>query len=361
MLQQIILRSAPYSASLTDTQAGQHNNQGTHKEIVLEVKEGSIPPMRPNVPRAACAGDLYQLMEQSWSEFASDRPPFSRIKGFLKKIVGRGSDNIIDHLLERMEIYANNLEEQVAEKTRQFMEEKARSEELLSQLLPKVIAAALTRGEVVAPESYESVSIYFSDICGFTTICAVIPPLEVVTLLNSLYTLFDGIMEEYDVYKVETIGDAYMVASGLPIRNGRRHASEIANVSLRIRRDITSFPLPGKLHESLKVRIGIHSGPCVAGIVGHKMPRYCLFGDTVNVASRMESTGEPMKIQTSETLKDLLDKTGGFELQERGEIHVKGKGTMKTFWLMGSLDGNGTRLAAPAAESSITATRLETI
>ncbi|OQV13912.1 Atrial natriuretic peptide receptor 1 [Hypsibius exemplaris] len=346
--QQIILRSAPYSASIGDNQTGLYNNQGSHREIVLEVKEGGIPPMRPNVPRAACAADLYQLMEQCWAEFPSDRPSFLKIKDFAKKIVGKGSSNIVEHLLERMELYANNLEEQVAEKTRQFMEEKSRSEELLSQLLPKVIAAALTKGESVVPESYESVSIYFSDICGFTTICSTIPPLDVVLLLNNLYTLFDGILEEYDVYKVETIGDAYMVASGLPIRNGRRHATEIACVSLRIRQDIKTFPVPNNVNDNLKVRIGIHSGSCVAGIVGHKMPRYCLFGDTVNVASRMESTGEPMKIQTSENIKDLLDKIGGFVLEERGEIQVKGKGTMKTYWLLSQCESDGCAVSKSA-------------
>lgn len=126
----------------------------------------------------------------------------------------------MDDLLRRMETYANNLESLVEEKTEQLNMEKRRTEELLYQVLPRPVATQLMAGEMVQPEQFESVTIYFSDIVGFTSLCAQSKPIEVVDFLNELYSTFDRIIGFYDVYKVETIGDSYMVVSGLPERNG---------------------------------------------------------------------------------------------------------------------------------------------
>ncbi|KAJ4430762.1 hypothetical protein ANN_19353 [Periplaneta americana] len=150
----------------------------------------------------------------------------------------------------------------------------------------------------VPAEYYASVTVYFSDIVGFTEIAAISTPLEVVTFLNSIYKMFDARIECYDVYKVETIGDSYMVASGLPVKNGElkktgeKHVTEIATMALDLLAGSVVFKIPHRPNERLQIRSGVHTGPVVAGIVGTKMPRYCLFGDTVNTASRMESTGE---------------------------------------------------------------------
>jgi len=236
-----------------------------------------------------------------------------------------------------MELYANNLEELVEERTQDYHEEKKKCEKLLYQLLPQSVAAQLISGQPVVAETFDQVTIYFSDIVGFTAISAESTPMQVVQFLNDLYTCFDSIVENFDVYKVETIGDAYMVVSGLPIRNGNQHAREIARLALALLEAVHNFRIHHRPEDRLKLRIGLHTGACVAGVVGLKMPRYCLFGDTVNTASRMESNGEALKIHISETTKVALDEFGTFVTTRRGFVPMKGKGEMLTYWLEGEV------------------------
>uniref|UniRef100_A0A3Q2EHI6 guanylate cyclase n=1 Tax=Cyprinodon variegatus TaxID=28743 RepID=A0A3Q2EHI6_CYPVA len=251
-------------------------------------------------------------------------------------LVSRESrNNILDNLLSRMEQYANNLEELVEERTQAYHEEKRKAEALLYQIIPHSVAEQLKRGETVQAEAFDSVTIYFSDIVGFTALSAESTPMEVVTLLNDLYTCFDAIIDNFDVYKVETIGDAYMVVSGLPVRNGKLHGREIARMALALLGAVRTFKIRHRPEQQLKLRIGIHSGPVCAGVVGLKMPRYCLFGDTVNTSSRMESTGEALKIHVSAATRDVLMDLNCFQLELRGTIDIKGKGKMTTYWLLG--------------------------
>ncbi|EFP05819.1 hypothetical protein GCK72_018282 [Caenorhabditis remanei] len=198
------------------------------------------------------------------------------------------------------------------------------------------VAERLKLGQSVEPEAFESVTIFFSDVVGFTVLANKSTPLQVVNLLNDLYTTFDAIIEKNDSYKVETIGDAYLVVSGLPRRNGTEHVNNIANMSLELQDSLLSYKIPHLPQEKVQIRIGMHSGSCVAGVVGLTMPRYCLFGDTVNTASRMESNGKPGFIHLSSDAHELLTSLYKEYLTEsRGEVIIKGKGVMQTYWLLG--------------------------
>ncbi|XP_041377534.1 soluble guanylate cyclase gcy-35-like [Gigantopelta aegis] len=224
----------------------------------------------------------------------------------------------------------------LTERTHDLDLERKRSQTILFELLPVQVAQKLINRETIEPESYQSATVFFSDIVGFTVISSNSSPLQIVAMLNMLYKKFDDELEVFDVYKVETIGDAYMVVSGLPQRNGERHSAEIANLALNLRIIISGTSVPHIPDHKLQLRIGINTGPVVAGIVGTKMPRYCIFGDTVNVASRMESTSLPLYIQISQSTKDALDKHSGFVTEDRGSVEIKGKGLMNTYWLIGT-------------------------
>ncbi|XP_062586842.1 atrial natriuretic peptide receptor 1-like, partial [Saccostrea cucullata] len=326
-LQEIVVRGAPFEGS-----------DLTSSEIIEKVMgaPGTLGPFRPNVSEMDCSPEIRSLLQQCWSESPDDRPNLNDIFYSLKKMNVNQKGNIMDNLMRRMEQYANNLESIVTERTKAYIEEKRKAEDLLCRLLPPSVAKQLESGNCVDPETFEMVTIYFSDIVGFTTLASRSTPLEVVAMLNGLYTCFDTIINHFDVYKVETIGDAYMVVSGLPVRNGQRHAMEIANMSLSILKAVQEFKIKHIPEEKLMIRIGINSGPVVAGVVGIAMPRYCLFGDTVNTASRMESTSFAGKIQISDSSKQLLDQFGMYDVNCRGEIPIKGKGMMITYWLEGA-------------------------
>ncbi|KAM6187848.1 atrial natriuretic peptide receptor 2 [Sarcoramphus papa] len=326
IVQEVALRNGPFYIEGMDL---------SPKEIVQKVRNSQKPFFRPSIDIGVHSEELAVLMERCWAQEPAERPDFSQIKIFIRRFNKEGSTSILDNLLSRMEQYANNLEKLVEERTQAYLEEKRKAENLLYQILPHSVAEQLKRGETVRAEAFDSVTIYFSDIVGFTALSAESTPMQVVTLLNDLYTCFDAIIDNFDVYKVETIGDAYMVVSGLPVRNGKLHAREIVRMALALLEAVKTFKIRHRPNDQLRLRIGIHTGPVCAGVVGLKMPRYCLFGDTVNTASRMESNGQALKIHVSSTTKEVLDEFGCFELELRGDVEMKGKGKMRTYWLLG--------------------------
>ncbi|XP_071342809.1 atrial natriuretic peptide receptor 2-like [Trachinotus anak] len=282
-------------------------------------------------------GDYCELIKKCWSHNVTMRPTFEQVKKMLDKM-NPHKVSPVDMMMNLMEKYSKHLEAIVAERTQDLLQEKQKTDRLLYSMLPKPVADDLRQGRTAEAQSFSNATVYFSDIVGFTQLSGASTPHQVVDFLNQLYTTFDDIIDNYDVYKVETIGDAYMVVSGVPQENGINHAGEIASMALDLVSVCHNFKIPHKPNTQLKIRAGIHSGPVVAGVVGTKMPRYCLFGDTVNTASRMESTSEALKIQVSGATADLLHTLRGYVLTCRGTLNVKGKGEMTTWWLEAKRD-----------------------
>ncbi|XP_034438312.1 atrial natriuretic peptide receptor 2-like isoform X1 [Hippoglossus hippoglossus] len=277
-------------------------------------------------------GNYCELIKRCWSQNITLRPTFEHVRKMLDKM-NPHKVSPVDMMMNLMEKYSKHLEAIVAERTQDLLQEKQRTDQLLYSMLPKPVADDLRQGRTAEAQTFSNATVYFSDIVGFTQLSGSSTPYQVVDFLNQLYTTFDDIIDNYDVYKVETIGDAYMVVSGVPQENGINHAGEIASMALDLVSVCHNFKIPHKPDTQLKIRAGIHSGPVVAGVVGTKMPRYCLFGDTVNTASRMESTSEALKIQVSGATADLLHTLKGYVLTCRGTLDVKGKGEMTTWWL----------------------------
>lgn len=214
--------------------------------------------------------------------------------------------------------------------------EKARAEELLLNVLPASIAERLKRGQRPIADGFPRVSVLFADIVGFTKMSERVTPVELVDRLNRMFSSFDDLADKLKLEKIKTIGDAYMVAGGLHSHE-YDHAQTIAEMALGMQRRASQFGV--EFGEPLSIRIGIHTGPVVAGVIGKRKFIYDVWGDTVNTASRMESHGEPGMIHVTDETRALLKEM--YELESRGEISVKGKGIMRTWFLVGRLtDGN---------------------
>ncbi len=211
-----------------------------------------------------------------------------------------------------------------------YLRAEKTSESLLHNILPISIANRLKLKQKTIADGFKDCSVLFADIAGFTKFSEKIPPENLVDLLNRIFTEFDKLVDKYGLEKIKTIGDAYMVVAGLPEQR-EDHAEAIANFALDMNDMLTG--LANITGEILKLRIGINSGPVVAGVIGQKKFIYDLWGDTVNTASRMESHGVPGEIQVTKNTYELLKSKYNF--LERGKIEIKGKGQMQVYLLKG--------------------------
>jgi len=210
-------------------------------------------------------------------------------------------------------------------------QEQEKSENLLLNILPKEIAAILKNENRTIADHFDGASILFADMVNFTPMSASLPPAEMVNLLNEVFTYFDTLVEKYGVEKIRTIGDSYMVAAGVP-RPRPDHAQALARMALEMRDYVGQHTFCG--NHRVNFRIGINSGPVVAGVIGRKKFIYDLWGDAVNTASRMESHGAAGKIQITQATYELIK--DDFLCESRGAINVKGKGEMEVWHVIGA-------------------------
>uniref|UniRef100_A0A0K0EE46 Guanylate cyclase n=1 Tax=Strongyloides stercoralis TaxID=6248 RepID=A0A0K0EE46_STRER len=329
LLYEILHRQLPFNDQIIADELNE-NNKSIRNPLKPTIQDkGKIHP------------DLCALLLDCWNTNPEVRPSIKRVRLNTEHYL-KVKGSLVDQMMRVMEQYANNLEKTVQERTGMLEEANKKADKLLSQLLPGYVANELKMGRSVPPKNFEQASVLFSDIVGFTKLCGTSSPIEVVNMLNSIYTGFDDIINRFDAYKVETIGDAYLVVSGIPEENGTRHLANISDVALSMMEYLQTYRVPHKKNISIKIRLGLHTGPVAAGVVGVNAPRYCLFGDTVNTASRMESTGTPEQIQISCVMNEKLNKHyPEFDTTLRGTIQVKGKGDITTWYLEGK---NGKRV-----------------
>ncbi|HYK94677.1 MAG TPA: adenylate/guanylate cyclase domain-containing protein [Candidatus Dormibacteraeota bacterium] len=244
-------------------------------------------------------------------------------------------NRILQRKLHRLEANVQRMEEfQGTNSTilsgllRDLEVERARSHQLLLNVLPQRIIDRLNAGETLIADGHDDVTVLFSDIVGFTTISSATAPAELVAKLNELFSGFDAICDDVGVDKIKTVGDAYLAVGGLA-GDGRAGEIAVADAALRM----VKLAEERSARDGWRIRIGIHAGPIVAGVVGTSKFAYDVWGDTVNTASRLETTSEPGRIHLSADLARRLE--GPFDVERRGLVELKGKGATETFWLVG--------------------------
>lgn len=291
-------------------------------ELLLEVIMGVMSPdimKRPKMPDAT-PPMVASIMEECLLDNPEARPTFTEMDLRLKRLSAAN-----------VEPGDTNLSVQAQ---RNFKDKRA--ETLLYDIFPPYIADALRDGRKVEQEHHECVTIFFSDIVGFTTISQMLTPERVCNLLDRLYQRFDEISRKHDVFKIETIGDAYMAITNLVKDQTDNHVKILTKFSVDTIKAAqeTQIDLDDISKGFVEIRVGFHSGPVISDVVGSRLPKFGVFGDTVNTASRMESNSSPGCIHCSESSAKLLQvQAPEIDIESRGNIMIKGKGEMHTYWI----------------------------
>lgn len=250
-------------------------------------------------------------------------------------VLGKAIDSMATHLASAVDS-ARQKADEAEEQTRALIDERHHSDKLLHNILPAVIAQRLQNGEEMIAETFPEVTVLFADIVGFTELAAHLGPHEIVSMLNDVFGRFDELVDEYRLEKIKTIGDCYMVVGGVPERSAT-HCQQVAGFALAALKSFNEYA--ADFSQPLRIRMGMHTGTVVAGIVGKKKFSYDLWGDVVNIASRYESTSTPSKIHVSDSVRVRL--ADDFAFEDGGEVDLKGKGMMRSWFLVGQKDVAG--------------------
>jgi len=269
-------------------------------------------------------------LDSTFASYALPIPQRTREIFFLVNVCGTAS--ILYFVMRFFESQKERVMKALDETNRQVLLEQEKSDRLLLNILPKSIADRLKNNEGRIADSYESVTIMFADLVDFTRISAGMTPADLLELLNQVFSRFDQLAEKYSLEKIKTIGDAYMVVGGAPEPRDD-HAEAMANLALEMQAALAE--LSTRSGRNLMMRIGINTGPVIAGVIGNSKFSYDLWGDTVNLASRMEHYGLSNGIQVSAATYALLQ--AKFSFEPRGTIAVKGKGEVEAYMLTGKL------------------------
>ncbi|XP_055358012.1 atrial natriuretic peptide receptor 1-like [Paramacrobiotus metropolitanus] len=309
------------------------------EEIVDELKrpapsgDESYVAFRPTLTEEHADSTLVELAHRCWTQSPADRPSILQVKVMMKdlgKHLGFGEKgSILDTLLDQMEELMTNLQQIIEERSQTLLEQKTQSDELLGDIIPKVVAERLKRAEKILPETFESCTIMLVAIDNFARITADSTALQITEFLLDFHHFLEEHVARQGCLKVDFHDNVGTIVSGAPIRNGHIHGEQVVKAALGMLYTSLQFKIRHRPNEVLRITSGINSGPCVGGVVGHVLLRYCLFGETAQICTRMLETAEEMTVRCSAMTKELLSEH--FELQENGEVFVKGKGVIVCF------------------------------
>jgi class 3 adenylate cyclase len=292
--------------------------------LVATVAVASLTIYRRLVQPSRRLLDVAQNVAQGCYDVRSGLPSHDEIGQ-----LAQGFDRMVEKLTESL-AQARQAAAELEQRNLALAQERDHSERLLQNILPVLIADRLKKGEATIADTYPEVTVLFADIAGFTELTARNSPRQIVDMLNAIFGLFDQLAKDHHLEKIKTIGDCYMLVGGVPDRSPT-HCQQVADFAIAALAGLSDYA--SRLREPIQIRIGMHTGTVVAGIVGTQKFSFDLWGDVVNLASRLESTGVPGRIHVSDAVHGRLQDDYCFEA--RGEIELKGRGAIRTWFLLG--------------------------